>query len=121
MDLGVTPDRIALGGLAALNVAQVVWNRILTARATTANTGAEVARAESDRAVSMAGESVFNLVSSRLQSVESELTAVRAELSGVRDQLRDRDNRIHFLELHIVDLEHCLRQHGIEPPPLRDR
>ena len=121
MDVGISPDKIAVGVLGLLNVAQIMWSRILAARVKTASTGAEVAKAEGDKAVSLAGETVFNLVSQRLQSVEQELTAVRNELTSVRDQLRDRDNRIHFLEMHIVDLEHCLRQHGIEPPPMRER
>ena len=101
-----------LGGIGLAVFA--VWNRILAGKAKTANTSAEVAVSESSR-------TVFDMVTSRLSSVEAELTAVRQELLNVQGQLRERDNKIHFLEMHIVDLEHCLLQHGITPPPARQR
>jgi hypothetical protein len=121
IDVALTPDNILKGLLGLGIAAMTVWNRLLAAKVNTATSGAEVAKADGDRAVALAGETVFNLVSQRLQSVEGELSSVREELAKVRDQLRERDNRIHFLEMHIVDLEHCLRQHGIEPPVMRDK
>lgn len=97
----------------------LVYNRVLAARAKMANTQSEIAQADGDRAIADASRTVFELVSQRLQTVEGELTSVRQELAKVREQLRERDNKIHYLEMHIVDLEHTMRQHGIEPPPMR--
>ena len=112
-------EKISAGVSAAAAGALLFWNRILAARKKVADTNADIAAADGDRAMAQAGETVFTLVTQRLQSVEAELSAVRGELNTMREQLLERDNRIHFLEMHVVDLEHCLRQHGIEPPPPR--
>lgn len=121
MEVALSWDKI-IAGLSGIGIACLtVYNRVLAARAKLASTQAEVAQADGERAVADAGQTMFSLVTARLESVEAELTAVRKELAGVRVQLLERDNKIHYLEMHIVDLEHCLEQHGITPPPMRYR
>jgi septal ring factor EnvC (AmiA/AmiB activator) len=101
------------GGLAAAALlASGAYNFVMKAKVNKAESGQVAAQA-------VAGETVYSLVTERLKAVEAELTRVQEELSKVRDQLREKDNEVHQLRLHITDLEHCLRQAGIEPPAMR--
>lgn len=119
MDMSLDWNKI-VAGLTGIGLAvMTLYNRVLSARVKLANTQAEVAQSDGERAIADAGQTLFNLVTKRLESVEQELSAVRQELANVREQLRERDNKIHYLEMHIVDLEHTMRQHGIEPPKMR--
>lgn len=78
----------------------------------------KVSRAEGEAAISRAEASsaVFELVKNQLSDVTARLTAAEARIDQLREQVADRDNKIHALEMHIRDLEHTMRQHGIEPP-----
>lgn len=109
-----------LSGASVLGMAIfAVWNRILAARNKLAESNAGVAKADSDRAIADAGNTVFTLVSQRLQAVEAELTIVRQDLATVREQVRERDNKIHVMELHVMDLENVLHHHGLTVPTMR--
>lgn len=109
-----------LAGAATLGaVGFGVWNRVLAARAKLATSNTEVAQAGQAQAEARAGESVYTLVTEQLKRVQDEQAEQRAELSKMRDQLRAKEDEVHQLRMHIVDLEHCLRQHGITPPEMR--
>jgi hypothetical protein len=67
-----------------------------------AEAGAATARAE-------ASDSVFTLVTTRLEAVEK-------ELDRMREQLRERDRTIAEMRMHILTLEHTLRLNNIDVP-----
>jgi septal ring factor EnvC (AmiA/AmiB activator) len=112
-------EKIVTGATGIGAAVLVVWNRVLAAKAKLATTNADIAKSDQVTAEAVAGETVFKLVADRLTSLEGELIEMRSELGRVREQLREKDTEVHKLRMHIVDLEHCLRQHGITPPEMR--
>lgn len=108
------------GGLAVVStLVLTVWNGFLRQKVKMAETRTAEATASQTQAQAVAGETVYNLVTEQLKRVQEELTQVRNEQSQMREQLREKDNEIHVLRMHIVDLEHALVQHGITPPTMR--
>ena len=108
------------GGLAAAStIAMAVWNGYLRNRVKMATSTAEAATEKQKEAQAVAGETVYTLVTEQLKRVQDELERVRSEVDKLRDQLRAKEDEVHQLRMHIVDLENCLREHGITPPAMR--
>lgn len=78
----------------------------------------KVSKAEGEAAISRAEASatVFELVKNQLADVSARLSTAEGRIDALREQVADRDNKIHALEMHIRDLERTMRQHGIEVP-----
>lgn len=105
-------DKIAAGIVGAAGIIWAVWERLQKARLEKANVNAGVAIADSQK-------EVYEQMRQRLADMQADVSALRMELNTLREQVRERDNKIHALEMHIKDLEHLMRQKGIEPPPFR--
>lgn len=105
----------ALGGLISAAGAGIYagWQKVKSTRANSA-----VKEAESGAATSRAEASgaVFDMVKQQLADVQTRLAQAEYRIDQLREQIADRDNKIHSLEMHIRDLEHTMRQHGLEPP-----
>lgn len=94
-------------------VAGGIWAWWLKNQRSQANTRAEVAEAGAERAVADAQQTVYKLLTQRVETLEQEMRAVRAELDAERKHSRR-------LEMHIWRLERLMRNAGIEPPPFPD-
>lgn len=105
----------AIGGLISAAGAGIYagWQKVKNNRANSA-----VKEAESGAATSRAEASgaVFDMVKQQLADVQTRLTQAEHRIDTLREQIAERDNKIHTLEMHIRDLEHTMRQHGLEPP-----
>lgn len=97
----------AIGGLAV-----GAWQWILKARVQKASTGADVAVAKSE-------ERVYEQMTARLASMEEESKRLRSELDELRAKVMALELDRHRLKLHVADLEHTLKRHGIDPPAMR--
>ncbi len=92
---------ILLGGGVIGASLWAAWERWIKNKVMSANAEAQVAIAE-------AQQSVYQMLTQRLESLEKELQTVRQELSeerGIRRRLED----------HVVSLEHFLRSKGLDP------
>jgi len=107
-------DATGLGtGIVALGaVAYAAWQKILAMRTEKAKTNADVAIADSQR-------EVYQQMNERMTSMDSQISRLQGEVDRLREQLRERDSKIHSLEMYVQDLQHVLHQHGIEVPPMR--
>lgn len=108
----------SLGALGALVTAAAtsvyagwlkVKNNRINGQAVSAESVAATSRAE-------ASSAVFEMVKQQLDDVQKRLMSAEIRIDQLRDQVADRDSKIHSLEMHIRDLEHTMRQHGLEPP-----
>ncbi len=110
----ITANAATLGtGIVALcSMAGAAWLWLQNARSKTAASSANVAIADSQR-------EVYEQLRQRLGDMQADLTRLNEEVGKLRDQVRDRDNKIHALEMHIRDLEHTMRMNNIEVPPFR--
>lgn len=104
---GIATGMVGLGG-----VLYAVWQKILSMRTEKAKAGADVAIAESQR-------EVYQQMNERMTSMDAHISRLQAEVDGLRTQLRERDSKIHSLEMYVQDLQHVLHQHGIDVPPMR--
>lgn len=86
-----------------------IKNNKANSAVTAAETGAATSRAEASGAV-------FEMVTKQLADVQARLTQAEQRIDALRDEVVARDMKIHSLEMHIRDLEHTMRAHGIEPP-----
>lgn len=93
---------ILLGGGA---LAALVW----AAYQQWQNNKLKSANNEAGVSVAVAQETVFNLVTSQLESLRREVEAVRNELNEERKHSR-------VLQAHIYKLEATMRNHNIDPP-----
>ena len=92
---------ILLGGGVIGASLWAAWERWIKNKVMSANAEAQVAIAE-------AQQSVYQMLTQRLESLEKELQTVRQELSeerGIRRQLED----------HVFRLEYFLRSKGLDP------
>ena len=92
---------ILLGGGVIGASLWAAWERWIKNKVVSANAEAQVAIAE-------AQQSVYQMLTQRLESLEKELQTVRQELSeerGIRRQLED----------HVFRLEYLLRSKGLDP------
>ena len=105
-------EKIGAGILAVGAVFTALWGKALSMRTEKAKTGADVAIAESQR-------EVFEQMKERLAAMSDQLDRTNTRVDSLMDQVRDRDNKIHRLEMYVIDLQHTLHQHGIDPPPMR--
>lgn len=96
-----------LGGLGTAAVA--AWGFWQKQQRTQAQTRAEVAEANSTRAVADAEGAVYKLLTNRLQTLERDMEHLREDLAHERKRTRR-------MELHIGRLEGLMRKAGIEPP-----
>jgi|SRR5688500_15217458 len=110
----VTEHADKIGGffVALAGVIGAAWMAILKGRVKTAQTGADVAIAQSQ------GE-VFAQMKERLTDLAGQVERLTQNVDQLREQIRERDNKIHALEMHIRDLEHIMRDKGLQPPPFR--
>lgn len=99
---GTTAQDILLGAGAFGGILWAVWERWLRSRVDSANTDAAVAVAGSQ-------ETMFTMLTNRLETLEKDLQGVRQELSVERAHSRR-------MEIHIFKLESMMRKSGIEPP-----
>jgi archaellum component FlaC len=110
--IGENAEKIGAGVLAIGGVFAVVWGKLQSMRTEKAKTGADVAIAESQR-------EVFEQMKERLTSLDTALHRCQVEIDELRMEVRDRDSKIHALELYVKDLQHELQKHGIDVPPMR--
>lgn len=110
------------GGTAVVTIGGIIsaiWLGILKQKKSVAETRADVAESEAAQARAESSEAVFSMVTQRLTQVESELSKQRDELVVVYKLLREKDAKVHALELYVQDLQHVLHSHGIDVPPMR--
>lgn len=112
MDWQVVGGAIATVGVAISGV----WVGFLKRKKDLAESKVTVAEASAAASRAEASEAVFALVQRQLTDVSSRLAAAESKIDTLLEQVRERDNRIHALELHVIDLESTLRKHGIDPP-----
>lgn len=93
---------ILLGVAAVGGGAWAVWERINKGRVESAEAGAQVSIADSQK-------SMFDMLTSRLDAQDAEIRALRDELRVERDRSRR-------MEIHIYKLEAMLRSLGQTPP-----
>lgn len=94
--------KILMGGGA---VGAIIW----AAYQQWQNNKLKSANNEAGVSVAVAQETVFNLVTSQLESLRREVEAVRNELNEERKHSR-------VLQAHIYKLEATMRNHNIDPP-----
>lgn len=99
---GGTWGNILLGIAAAGSAIGWVREKFIKTRIESANADAQVAVLGSQ-------ESLFNILTTRLESVETDLKAVRSELATERAHSRR-------MEVHIFKLESIMREAGLTPP-----
>lgn len=105
----ISPEVIAGWMASAGAIAGGVWMWLLRQKKNVAETRAEVAESNAATARAEASDSVFTLVTRRLESVEN-------QLDEMRTQLVERDRTIGDLRARISILEHTLHIHNIEVP-----
>lgn len=105
---------VTVGGMVT-----AIWLGVLKQRKSVAETRADVAESEAAQARAESSEAVFSMVTARLAQVEMELSKQRDELVVVYKLLREKDAKVHALELYVQDLQHVLHTHGIDVPPMR--
>lgn len=110
--IGANAEVIGGGVVALAGLAYAAWQKLQSMKVEKAKVGADVAIAESQR-------EVYEQMKERMTDMQADLSKLRDEVDKLRDQIRERDNKIHALEMHIMDLEHTLRKHNIEPPARR--
>lgn len=98
------------GWIAGLGfAATTAWGLVQKFKKDKATTRADIADANADRSVADSQTTVYNMLTSRLETLETEVRGLRAELSVERVHSRK-------LELHIWKLENLMRAQGMEPP-----
>lgn len=116
MDIGgwiaSNTTQIATGLLGAGGILYALWQKYLSMKTEKAKAGADVAIAESQR-------EVYQQMNERMTSMDGSITRLQDEVDTLRAHLRERDSKIHSLEMYVQDLQHVLHQHGIEVPPMR--
>lgn len=105
-------NTIGVGLVALCSIAVNAWQKIQSMKVEKAKSGADVAIAESQR-------EVYQQMNERMTSMDAHITRLQAEVDTLREQLRERDSKIHSLEMYVSDLQHILHQHGIDVPPMR--
>lgn len=98
---------VAIGALAT-----AAWQKLQSMKTERAKTSADVAIADSQR-------EVYQQMNERMTSMDAHITRLQEEVGTLREQLRERDNKIHSLEMYVSDLQHVLHKHGIEVPPMK--
>jgi uncharacterized protein HemX len=111
----MTLDLATLGGAIASvgAVAGGMYAWWLKTQKDRANVRADVAQADTTRAVADANQSVYKLLNERLTTLEAEVRSQRTELDAERRHSRR-------LVLHIWKLEGLMRKAGLEPPGFVD-
>lgn len=99
---GGSLTKIILGIAGAGGFIWAAWERWIKNKVLSANSDAQVAVSEAQKAV-------YDMMTNRLNALENEMLQVRAELSAERAHGRK-------LELHIFKLESLMRKAGLEPP-----
>lgn len=110
--LGANAEKIGAGVIAVGGVLTVVWQWLVKNRVTTAKTAADVAIAASQA-------EVYSQMRERLTDLATHVERLTANVDLLREQLRERDHKVHSLELYVIDLQHILHTHGIDVPPMR--
>lgn len=107
-------DWSVIGGgiVAAAGLLTAAYQKWQTMKVEKAKVGADVAIAESQK-------EVYQQMNERMTSMDGHISRLQAEVEAVRTQLRERDSKIHSLEMYVQDLQHVLHQHGIDVPPMR--
>lgn len=103
---------IGAGVIAISGIVVAAWQKLQSMKVEKAKSGADVAIAESQR-------EVYEQMNQRMSSMDQHITRLQTEVDGLREQLRERDNKIHSLEMYVSDLQHILHQHGIDVPPMK--
>lgn len=99
---GGTLTKIILGIAGTGGFIWAAWERWIKNKVLTASSDAQVA-------VSEAQQTVYNMMTNRLEALEKEMLTVRQELAVERSHGRK-------LEIHIFKLESLMRKAGLEPP-----
>lgn len=108
-------DWTAIGTAAATlsAVGTGAWAWWLKNRQATANTRAEVAESDAQRAVADSQMTIYKLLNERLTTLESEVRGLRLELAAERQHSRK-------LELQLQKLDRWIRARGLEPPAFEE-
>jgi len=115
MDLSV----VGVGIVAVASAAANVYQWWLKQGAERAASSASASASASAAAVSDSQKELYQQLKERLQEMQAELASLRTEQAQMREQLRERDGKIHALEMYVLDLQHTLHAHQIDPPPIR--
>lgn len=99
---GGSLTKIILGMAGAGGFIWAAWERWIKNKVVAANSEAQVA-------ISAAQETVYTMMTNRLEALEVEMRSVRAELATEREHGRK-------MEIHIFKLESMMRKAGLEPP-----
>lgn len=77
------------------------------------------AKNETDLAYERAERDVYEQMNARMTQMDAQITRLQGEVDTLRNQLRERDMKIHALEIYVADLQHILQGSGIGIPPMR--
>lgn len=110
--LGEHTEKVGAAIVAVGGVMAVVWQWIIKNRVTTAKSTADVAIAESQ-------SEVYHQMRERMTDMAAQVERLAHQVDELRDIIRDRDHRVHSLELYVSDLQHILHSHGIDVPKMR--
>lgn len=103
---------IGTGAVAIGALVTAAWQKLQSMKTEKAQTSADVAIADSQR-------EVYQQMNERMTSMDAHITRLQNEVDTLRMHLRERDDKIHSLELYVSDLQHILHQHGIDVPPMK--
>lgn len=99
------------GILAICGLAWGAWQTLLKNKVDKANANADVAIADSQK-------EVYSQMRERLSDLAAQVNTLSSKVDELTAQGREKDNRIHALELYIKDLLHLMQVAGIDPPKM---
>lgn len=111
--LGASIGAIVVGLGTIVGGGYAWWLKQTKAKAVTR---ADVAEADASRKVADAEGTVYALMERRLAALEAEMGTVRAELQAERNHSHQLQRQANRMELHIMRLEHQMKQAGLEFP-----
>lgn len=100
---------IGAGAVALAGLAVAAWQKLQSMKVDKANNDAKIEIASSQ-------EKVYEQLKERLTDLTEQVKRLNSEMDELRQQVRERDMKIHTLELYIKDLEYTLHKHGIDVP-----
>lgn len=110
--IGLNTEKIAAGVMGLISLMGAAWVWLRNNRTASAKSHADVAIAESQA-------EVYSQMRERMTDLSAQVERLSKQVDELRDIVRDRDHRVHSLELYVSDLQHVLHSHGIDVPKMR--
>lgn len=104
-------NQLGVGVVAACSIIANAWQYLRNNKVEKAKSNADIAIAESEARV-------YDQMRERLTDLANQVAALSTKVDELTTQGREKDGRIHALELYIKDLLHLMQSKGIDPPPM---